>query len=170
MRRGRSQSVKGTARVAHVDYAPIAAPVLAARENVRQGIPLESYSRLMIIQAWRVISRPPHDLPLAVCDSSSVPESDLRFCQTDYNRDDSDVFDGRFWTASPHHSPQHRWYYFPDMSEQALLLWNGYDSEQKCYAPHVDFDNRRAFPIRRLVRVSKLAFSCTTVEWSRSSL
>jgi hypothetical protein len=141
--------VKGTSKTVHIDFAPIAAPLLAARENVRQGIPLQSYSRLMVIHAWRALSPPPQDFPLALSDSSSLPESDLNFFEFDYGRGDSSENDGRFWTASPRYSPDHRWYHFPDLQPDELILFKGYDSQQKCYVAHTGFDNRRAFPDAR---------------------
>ena len=60
----------------HIDYAQDAGPVLAETENKLQGLPNRRYSRLLIIQAWRSVSPPPQDLPLALCDARSLlPDS-----------------------------------------------------------------------------------------------
>ncbi|WFU40008.1 CmcJ/NvfI family oxidoreductase [Bradyrhizobium sp. CB82] len=134
--------VKGAAGMAHIDYASIAAPMVAARENQQQGITIRPYSRLMIIQAWRVLSPPPQDNSLAVCDYSSVVDPDLLV--HDYT---SDV--GVPWkSVLLRYSPLHRWYYFPELKPDELILFKGYDSEESCNAPtpHTGFDNRRAYP------------------------
>jgi hypothetical protein len=137
--------VRGTAGMAHIDYAPISAPVLAARENQVQGIPIRAYSRLMIIQAWRALSPPPQDFPLAFCDSSSVVDTDILV-----HHYTSDV--GSQWkSALLHYSPLHRWYYLPDMMPDELFLFKGYDSNENCnaQAAHTGFDNRGAYPDAR---------------------
>lgn len=134
--------VRGTAGMAHIDYASISAPMMAARENQLQGIPIRSYSRLMIIQAWRAVSPPPQDVPLALCDNSSVLDTDI--VVHDYVSDT-----GSQWKdAVLHYSPLHRWYYFADMTPDDLILFKGYDSDANCNAPapHTGFDNRRAYP------------------------
>ncbi|MDF0498639.1 CmcJ/NvfI family oxidoreductase [Bradyrhizobium yuanmingense] len=134
--------IRGTAGMAHIDYAPISAPMLAARENHVQGLPIRSYSRLMIIQAWRAVSPPPQDIPLALCDSASVLDTDVLV--HDYV---SDI--GADWKSCLlYYSPLYRWYYFPDMTQDELILFKGYDSEENCNAraAHTGFDNRRAYP------------------------
>jgi len=116
--------------------------MLAARENQTQGLRIRSYSRLMIVQAWRAVSPPPQDVPLALCDRASVRDEDIVI--HDYV---SDL--GNDWESCLlHHSPFHRWYYFPDMTADELILFKGYDSESRCNAraAHVGFDNRRAQP------------------------
>lgn len=126
---------------AHIDYAPIAGPVMAAREDQLQGIPIRAYSRLMIIQTWHALSEPPQDFPLAFCDGNSVVDIDLV----------DSVFSGygiRHKTWLVHYSPLHRWYYFPEMTSDEFALFKGYDSEDAYNprSPHAAFDNRRAYP------------------------
>ncbi|WP_283809981.1 CmcJ/NvfI family oxidoreductase [Bradyrhizobium forestalis] len=110
------------ASFAHIDYAPIAGPVMAAREDQLQGIPIRAYSRLMIIQAWHALSEPPHDFPLAFCDGNSVVDTDL--IETVYEN-----YDVKHKTWLVHYSPVHRWYYFPEMSSAEFALFKGFDSE-----------------------------------------
>ncbi|WP_229178342.1 CmcJ/NvfI family oxidoreductase [Bradyrhizobium ivorense] len=131
--------------LAHIDYASIAAPLLAARDSQAQGIPLRSYSRLMIIHAWRVLSPPPHDLPLALCDRSSVLDTDI------FEYDNINSVGESFRGCALHFNPNHRWYYFPDLSRDELILFKSYDSKEGCNAQgaHTGFDNRRAYPNAR---------------------
>ncbi|MCK1400012.1 hypothetical protein IVB45_06035 [Bradyrhizobium sp. 4] len=128
--------------LAHIDYAPIAGPMLAAIEDESQSIPSRAYSRLMIIQTWHAFSPPPQDFPLAFCDGRSVDDADIV------------VVEGRTFLNTPlrlclaHFNPAHRWYYFPEMTADEFILFKGYDSEVHCNpkAVHAAFDNRRAFP------------------------
>jgi hypothetical protein len=125
----------------HLDYAPISAPVLAARENQLPGIPIRSYSRLIIINTWRAFSPPPQDMPLALCDSSSLPDKDI--VAYPY----TDVESGTDWKVGvPRYSPRHRWYYFPDLKGEELILFKSYDSQHNCRVAHAAFDNRKTFP------------------------
>ncbi|QQO37563.1 hypothetical protein JJC00_07760 [Bradyrhizobium diazoefficiens] len=134
--------VRGPGGMAHIDYAPLDCPVLAARENQLQGIPIEPYSRLLLIQAWRALSPSPQDFPLALCDNNSLLETDVMV--HDYT---SDV-GSKFNSCVLHYNPLERWYYFPDMSPSDLILFKGYDSDENsnARAAHAAFDNRRADP------------------------
>ncbi|WOH80391.1 CmcJ/NvfI family oxidoreductase [Bradyrhizobium sp. BEA-2-5] len=126
---------------AHIDYAPIAGPVMAAREEQLRGNPIRAYSRLMIIQTWHALSEPPQDFPLAFCDGSSVVDTDL--VESLYDR-----YNVRHKTWLLHYSPLYRWYYFPEMSAGEFLLFKGYDSDDNHNprSAHAAFDNRRTYP------------------------
>ncbi|WP_245474018.1 CmcJ/NvfI family oxidoreductase [Bradyrhizobium zhanjiangense] len=125
---------------AHVDYARIAGPMMAAREDQIQGNAIRPYSRLMIIQAWHVLSPPPQDFPLAVCDGGSVPDDDL--VEVNY-----DKFGIKHKAWHTYYSSHQRWYYFPEMASDEFILFKGYDSEDNYpRVVHAAFDNRRAYP------------------------
>jgi hypothetical protein len=145
--------IRQPAGLAHVDYAPITAPMVAAAENQLPGIPIRPYSRLMIVQAWRALSPPPQDFPLAFCDATSLDKSDM--VEVDYvgNADANarnepgsatKTYNARF-------SPAQRWYYFPDLTADELILFTGYDSDAhyRIWSAHSAFDNRRGFPHAR---------------------
>lgn len=139
---GMSSNLAPVASTAHIDYALIAAPVIAATVNQEQGIPIRPYSRMMIIHAWRALSSPPQDFPLACSDAGTILDTDL--IVTDYDRN------GPMWhkTCQLCFNPGIRWYYFPEMTPDELILFKGYDSEDNCNARsgHTAFDNRRAYP------------------------
>lgn len=129
---------------AHIDLMPIAAPMVAALEEQLLANTIRSYSRLMIIQAWRALSPPPQDSALAFCDSTSILDTDL--VETTYRRFDPTH---KMWLL--HYSPLQRWYYFPEMTENEFILFKTYDSEDS-FSPrsaHSAFDNRRAYPNAR---------------------
>lgn len=132
-------SVKEPIVWAHIDYAPIVAPLAAAIASQSQGSRLRSYSRLMIIQSWHALSLPPQDFPLAFCDGASVHNADIKVV-------DNVVHGSALKFGVAHFNPAQRWYYFPEMTGDELILFKGYDSEEHCNPKtvHSAFDNRRA--------------------------
>ncbi|UWU75842.1 hypothetical protein N2603_38785 [Bradyrhizobium huanghuaihaiense] len=140
-----ADTVRAPAGLAHVDFAPIAAHMLAAAENQVQGIPIRPYSRLMVIQAWRALSPPPQDFPLAFCDATTIRDTD--FSVADYVSIQNQA-DSALKTSYLLFDPAQRWYYFPNMTPDELVLFKGYDSEEH-YQPrsaHSAFDDRRRHP------------------------
>ncbi|MCK1396785.1 hypothetical protein IVB45_05745 [Bradyrhizobium sp. 4] len=135
------RGVREPSVMAHIDYAPIAGPMLAAVEDRSQDIPIRSYSRLMIVQAWHALSPPPQDFPLAFCDGGSVHDTDIAVVDYTY-------LGFTFKSCAVHFNPAHRWYYFPEMTANEFILFKGYDSEPHCNpkAAHSAFDNRRKHP------------------------
>lgn len=126
---------------ARIDCAPIASPMLAALENQAQGIPIRSYSRLMIIHSWRALSPPPQAFSLAICDAATVLDTD--FVVLDHT---SDV-GVQYKSCVLNYNPHGRWYCFPEMTLDELILFKDYDSEENCNArtAHAMLRNRRGY-------------------------
>jgi hypothetical protein len=132
----------GWALKAHIDgdeatyrtwAAHVAEPALAARCEVE---PFAVYN------VWRPIT-PVEQRPLALCHARSVQRDDLVPA----------FYDGRFpgMPASEYypaiayfhlaHNPEHRWYYFPDMQPDEILVFKQWDSDEsnaRC-VPHSAF-------------------------------
>jgi hypothetical protein len=142
--------VREPAGLAHVDYAPVTAPMVAAAENQLLGIPIKPYSRLMVIQAWRALSEPPQDFPLAFCDASTLTGSDIAVVDYvgDVRRLERKEPGAATKSSNAMFGADQRWYYFPDLRSDELILFKGYDSEEhyKVQSAHSAFDNRRTFP------------------------
>jgi hypothetical protein len=141
MREDRALVTNEVSGLTHVDYSTVAGPMIAAREDQIQGIPIRAYSRLMIIQAWHVLSEPPQDFPLAFCDGSTISDSDL----VDTYHDRHGIKHG-MWRVR--YNPLQRWYYFANMKPGEFILFKGYDSRANCNprSAHSAFDNRPNFP------------------------
>jgi len=88
-----------------------------------------SASRVMVVHAWRNVSEQPlRDFPLALCDARSVEEAELiRERVSGLER----------YRAI--HQDRHRWYWFPDMMKNEILLFKGFDSSERRYAFHSAF-------------------------------
>lgn len=139
--RDHGQARRHPVAYAHIDYSPIAAPMIAAREDQLQGIQIRPYSRLLVIQAWHVLSPIPQDSPSAFCDGASVFDTDLAAAA--YGRDG---VSHKTWLL--HYNPFQRWYYFPKMTQGEFVLSKGYDSEDNWNprSAHSAFVDRRADP------------------------
>ncbi|WP_156678483.1 CmcJ/NvfI family oxidoreductase [Sphingomonas profundi] len=83
------------------------------------------WSRTLCIHAWRVLSPPPHDRPLAVCDVRSVAPEDVRAGEfiEDYGENGTYRAELRLLR----HAPKQAWWSYRDMVPDELLLFLGHD-------------------------------------------
>jgi hypothetical protein len=103
--------------------------------------PLAPGERLVGYNVWRVISEPPQDMPLAVCDVRTVAREDLIEADGVY-----DAGEPPWMTAEAYlvrHNPAHRWIYFSDMRPDEVLIFRAYGNEAAWIAgaPHVAFQD-----------------------------
>jgi hypothetical protein len=160
----KQEEVRNPVASAHVDYTLYSAPKRSIEilENAKKTHYIGR--RLALINAWRPIIGPAQDFPLALCDVRSVRANDL--VQTDIHHfGESDLKTPRHsgQIYSLRHSLSHKWYYFPDMQPDEILLLRNWDSsaDQKSdYTPHTGFKNdlapedtrpRESIEIRTLV-------------------
>ncbi len=131
-------SVSGTqnrpARFAHVDFSEAEVFRRMSLKTPRRS------GRVAMYHVWRALSEPPQDIPLAVCDASSLSDRDL--VESDAVRD----IGAEPWNCSEgytvRYNAAHRWFYFSDMKRDEALVFKGYDSDpaQPIRAPHCAFD------------------------------
>jgi len=138
---------------AHVDFTTACAERLARRlyDNAMPDGP--GYDRFISFSLWRTFSPPPQDWPLALCDARSVgddegvanvkvdvdelPEGDALFAEIP-NEDQlpaATIF---------HHSAEHRWWYYPEMTPDEVIFIKFHDSDhQRAWrAPHTAFPDQ----------------------------
>jgi len=79
--------------------------------------------RFAEINVWRPIRRPVESTPLAVCDARSIDPVD--FVPTDfvYREKVGEVYRLVY-------NPKHRWFYFPGLECNEVILLKCYDSSQ----------------------------------------
>ena len=130
------------ARFPHIDWTPKTAPGLildspfgVAAASLKPG------QRLVGYNIWRVISEPPQDVPLAVCDARSIAREDLMAADGVYDFGDPSTW----WESEAFllkHNPGHRWVYFRDMRPDEALVFRAYDNEPgwRAGVPHSAFD------------------------------
>ena len=120
----------------------------AAKLAVRRGIAQ--------VNVWHPLVPVVRVAPLAVVDGASVSPSDLVPAQIVYPDRVGEILQVR-------HRSEHRWYYYPEMTDNEVLLIKGYDSRedgQARYAPHAAFDHpdtqatdhpRKSIEVRALI-------------------
>tara|TARA_B100001013_G_scaffold299043_1_gene200077 strand:- start:270 stop:812 length:543 start_codon:yes stop_codon:yes gene_type:complete len=112
------------------------------------------------INLWRStkLDEPIEMMPLAVCDMRSVDPNDIVFgdgMNTGNIKQYTKVVDQRIV-----YSPEQRWYYFPDMSPEEVLIFRQYDTRQEAlnmrtvfHQAVVDPNSRLDAPMRSTIEV-----------------
>jgi hypothetical protein len=144
------------AALVHIDYGPEGAAMTAPRVYKESFPDGPGYRRVLATSFWRVFSPPPQDWPLALCDFRSVRDDEGLANQLYFvDRVPDDPFaaidESKMITSGSEfiYSPDHTWWYFPDMTRDEVLFFVFNDS-----------DHRRAW------RVVHTAFRDLTVETS----
>jgi hypothetical protein len=98
-----------------------------------------SVRRCAYYNIWRVLSPPPQDIPLALCDARSVSSSDL--VDSDSVMDTPGKPESSIVVVVVRHNPRHRWSYFPNLSRDEVLVFKSHDSDpsQPHQVPHSAF-------------------------------
>jgi hypothetical protein len=145
-----SANVQPPAAEAHVDFTQRSAERIARRMYERARPEGPGFRRFITFSLWRVLSMPPQDMPLALCEGRSVRDDE----GTQNTKVDVDVIPTgeALWapiegeedmTAATifHRSPQHRWWYFPDMTPDEVIFIKLYDSDHRTAwrCPHTAF-------------------------------
>jgi hypothetical protein len=156
-----SDTVQPPAAEAHVDFTQRSAERIANRLYRRDRPDGGGYRRFLAFSLWRALSAPPQDTPLALCEGRSVADDEGTH-NTKIDVDEIPSGDALFapiegeadMTAATifRHSPNHRWWYFPDMTPDEVVLIKFYDSDHRTAwrCPHTAFrDHSRADAQRR---------------------
>lgn len=142
--------VQPPAGEAHVDMTPGRAGSMAEAVYKKFFPGGKPYRRFIASSLWRAFSPPPHDWPLAVCECHSVGREEgtpntmfivdklpsreemLAAIPDEDKAMAADIF---------HYNPQHRWWYFPDLDRDQVLMFKFYDSDQSraWRVPHTAF-------------------------------
>jgi len=126
------------ARFAHIDISDRTASGFVDRSNPRPGVPPR---RACHFNVWRVITPPPQDAPLALCDARSVTAEDMLLADAIF--DTPGKPDWSFEGLVIAHNPDHRWLYWSGMTRDEALVFVTNDSERgrPHNVPHVAFND-----------------------------
>lgn len=124
------------ARLVHSDTALSTAEAQTREANPHPGRPVR---RCAHYNVWRAFSGPPIDVPLAVCDWTSVSESDIVEATAAFDRDGEVVWS--FTAMTFRYNPAHRWCTFRDMEPHEALVFKRFDTDpgQPRFLPHTAF-------------------------------
>lgn len=140
-------------KVVHDDYTQKSSP-----ERVRLYVP-EQATRLLqspyaVINVWRPIRGPVEESPLAICEASSIRQEDVVPTEEGVKHE---VYLFNF-------NSHHRWFYFPQMQTDEVLLFKCFDSLDDGRArltAHTTFDDPTSPPDalpRESIEVRTIAF------------
>jgi hypothetical protein len=145
-----SATTQPPAAEAHVDFTRPCAERIAEAVYRRARPTGPGYNRFIAFSLWRALSPPPQDMPLALCDGRTVRDDEGTH-NTKVDVDEIPTGDALFapiegeenMSAATifHHSPDHRWWYFPDMTPDEVILIKFYDSDHRgaWRCPHTAF-------------------------------
>jgi len=142
-------------RYAHNDYTELSGP-----QRVRDLFPAEADEllarRFAVINVWKPLAGPVEQAPLAVCDARTIAAED--FVPTDllYPDRKGEVYSLRYGRT-------HRWFYYPQMRADEVMLLKCYDSarDRARFTAHSAFDDPSSPPEarpRESIEVRTLAF------------
>ncbi len=158
LRSGADEKATGTqdpVRFVHNDYTERSGP-----QRVRDLLGDEAEEllrhRFAVVNVWKPIRGPVLETPLAVCDARSIRPRDLVPTDLRYADRTGEVYSLTF-------SPDHRWFYYPLMQADEVLLLKCYDSAADCarFTAHTAFDDPESppdAPSRESIEVRTLAF------------
>jgi hypothetical protein len=127
------------ARFIHIDVSDPTARIFADRSCPQNaGAPIRRFAHYNV---WRVLSPPPQDVPLAVCDARSVSQQDLM--EADAVFDVPGKPEWSFEGLVVRYNPRHRWSYFSNMTREEALVFktNDSDPKQPHHVPHTAFND-----------------------------
>jgi hypothetical protein len=145
-----SAKVQPPAAEAHVDFTGNSAHRIAEMLYRKARPNGAGYNRFICFSLWRPLSPPPQDMPLALCEGGSVRDDE----GTANTKVDVDVIPTGDALFAPiegeenmaaatifHHSPDHKWWYFPDMTDEEVIFIKFHDSDHSraWRAPHTAF-------------------------------
>lgn len=144
-------------KVAHNDYTLKSGP-----QRVRDLLPAQEAEALLrhrfaVINVWRPIRGPVQEAPLAVCDAQSMVPQDFVATDLKYYDRTGEVYSVTF-------NPNHRWFYFPHMRPDEVLLLKCYDSMtdgRARFTAHSAFEDPTSppdAPARESIEARTLAF------------
>jgi hypothetical protein len=126
------------ARFVHVDVSDTTASSFYARSRPENG---RAVRRSAQYNVWRVLTPPPQDVPLAVCDARTLAAEDL--IPADAIFDSNGVVAFSFEALLIRHNPRQRWAFYSNMRPEEALIFKTHDSDRSrahC-VPHGAFDN-----------------------------
>ena len=143
-------------KFAHNDYTLKSGP-----QRVRDLLPDEADEllkhRFAVINVWRPISEPVQESPIAVCDARTIDQKDWVTSDLRYRDRTGEVYSITF-------NPNHRWFYFPQMRRNEVILLKCYDSTddgRARFTAHTAFDDPTSppdAPARESIETRTLVF------------
>lgn len=132
----------------HIDYSEA-----SGKRRLELTLPTVAPEHtFVILNFWRPILHPACDTPLAVCDARTISSEHLVASDIIYPERTGEIYLVTY-------SATHRWYYYPAMAPNEVLVFKHYDSRTTArtrMTPHCAFDDPTVpanVPLRRSIEV-----------------
>ena len=127
IRRSAGVMEEATISVVHTDFTPSGALL-----RIRQMLALSGHKgpirRFAAYNTWWLAREGPQDRPLALCDATSIAAPDIQYGRAHVLAPDASEVDyGE--VAFLRYSPRQRWYFYPRLDPDRLLVFCGFDSD-----------------------------------------
>jgi hypothetical protein len=130
-------NTRAPVKAVHNDYT-----AASARQRVLDILPADEAEarlsrRFAIVQTWRPINHPVVSEPFALCDGRTIPEKGFVALQRRYKDRNAETYHISY-------SAGLRWYYFPEMAPNEVLVFKVFDSDKSKGVPftaHTAFDD-----------------------------
>jgi hypothetical protein len=149
-------SQRAPVMLVHCDYTAESAPL-----RVKQLLGSEAEAllsrRVAFFNVWKPIRNRVEERPLAMCDVTSTSPSDFFKLHLRYRDRDGENYVMR-------HSEEHKWWYFPHMKTDEVIVLKTYDSEtdgRARFVGHSAFEDptsAKDAPLRESVEIRTIAF------------
>lgn len=149
-------SQRAPVMLVHCDYTNESGPL-----RVKQLFPDEADDllsrRVAFINVWKPIRSTVLERPLAMCDVTSAPKDDFFKLHLRYRDRNGENYVMKY-------SPDHRWYYFPNMTTDKVIMLKTFDSEtdgRARFVGHTAFEDPNTkpdAPMRESVEIRTIVF------------
>jgi hypothetical protein len=131
------------ARFTHIDVSDDTAAGFYEQSRPDNG---RKVRRSAQYNVWRVLSQPPQDVPLAICDARTLSCEDLITADALFDRDGEIVWS--FEALLIRHNPRQSWAYFSEMRPDEALIFKTHDSDptRAHHVAHGAFDDPTCAP------------------------
>jgi hypothetical protein len=139
----------------------------AARALARSGISSDvvvKARRIAIVQFWRNLGPAKMDRPIAFCDARTVKAMELRTLPV-HNYAGGGFFFETLAVVAPRDGSGHRWYAFPEMHRDEVVVFRTFDSDRVArgetfWTPHSAFSDPAVAPGQPSRRSIELRATC----------
>lgn len=122
-----TKQIREPATLVHNDYTA-GSGFVCLEENLGDEAEALAKGHFQIINIWRPLVDPVENFPLALCDVRSIDSTDMVEAE---RRAPNHI--GEISLAV--YNPAHRWFYFPDMTPDEVLLFKTFDSIEQGRLP-----------------------------------
>lgn len=152
----KNTSQRAPVMLVHCDYTSESGP-LRVKQLLKDEAEQLLSRRVAFFNVWKPIHRVVQERPLAMCDVTSAPQADFFKLHLHYRDRDGENYVLRY-------NSSHKWWYFPKMTPEQVIVLKTYESEtdgRARFVGHSAFEDPTSAPdapVRESVEIRTIAF------------